>query len=84
MRLRVMLVDDDVPMIKYLVKLVAWETMGMEIVATAHSGKKALQLFREANPDLVITDIGMPQMDGLELAAELKRMKPEIRLLFLT
>ncbi|WP_159886051.1 response regulator transcription factor [Paenibacillus puerhi] len=82
--LKVMLVDDDVPMMKYLKKLVSWGDLDMEIVAMAHSGKKALQLFRKTNPDLVVTDIGMPQMDGLELAAELKRIKPEIRLLFLT
>ncbi|SFK80888.1 two-component system, response regulator YesN [Paenibacillus sp. 1_12] len=82
--LKVMLVDDDVPMMKYLKKLVSWSDLGMEITAMANSGKKALQLFRETNPDLVITDIGMPQMDGLELAAELKRIKPEIRLFFLT
>ncbi|WP_028549755.1 response regulator transcription factor [Paenibacillus sp. UNC451MF] len=82
--LKVMLVDDDVPMIKYLVKLIHWKEQGLEVTATAHSGKKALQLFRETNPDIVITDIGMPQMDGLELAGELKRIKPEIRILFLT
>ncbi|OCT11476.1 hypothetical protein A8709_07350 [Paenibacillus pectinilyticus] len=82
--LKVMLVDDDVPMIKYLTKLISWQTLGLSIVATAHSGKRALQNFRETDPDVVITDIGMPQMDGLELVSELKALKPELQVIFLT
>ncbi|WP_171652114.1 response regulator transcription factor [Paenibacillus foliorum] len=81
---KVMLVDDDVPMIKYLSKLIDWGLLQIEIVAVAHSGKRALQLFRETSPDIVITDIGMPLMDGMELAAEMQKLKPEVRILFLT
>lgn len=81
---KVMLVDDDVPMLKYLSKLIPWNELNTEIVCTAQSGKRALQRFQEASPDLVITDIGMPHMDGLELSAELQKLKPEVRIIFLT
>ncbi|MFH5185898.1 response regulator [Paenibacillus sp. TAB 01] len=81
---KVMLVDDDVPMLKYLSKLISWDGLNAEIVCTAQSGKRALQRFQETSPDLVITDIGMPQMDGLELSAELQKLKPGVRIIFLT
>ncbi|MEC0266084.1 response regulator transcription factor [Paenibacillus anseongense] len=82
--LNVMLVDDDVPMIKYLTKLISWESLGLRLAATANSGESAMQIFHETQLDLVITDIGMPQMDGLELVAQLKALKPELQVVFLT
>lgn len=82
--LKAMLVDDDVPMLKYLAKLVPWRELGLEIVAQAPSAKRALQQFRETAPDLIVTDIGMPGMDGLELAQACKKLNPEVRLIFLT
>ncbi|WP_162990375.1 response regulator transcription factor [Mesobacillus foraminis] len=79
-----MLIDDDVPMIKYLQQLINWEDHGINIVGTSYSSIKALELFKQYKPDLVISDIGLPQMNGLELASELKQIKPDVRLIFLT
>ncbi|TYP74866.1 response regulator [Paenibacillus methanolicus] len=81
---RAMLVDDDAPMLKYLNKLLPWKEMGVTVAATAQSGAKALERFKEETPQLVITDIGMPHMDGLELAAELRAIRPDVRIIFLT
>ncbi len=81
---KVMFVDDDVPMLRYLQKMLDWEKNGCEIVAAAQSSMSALKQFDDAQPDLVITDIGLPQMDGLKLAAEFKSRKPDVRIVFLT
>ncbi|NEW04578.1 response regulator [Paenibacillus sp. SYP-B3998] len=81
---KVMLVDDDVPMMKYVTKLIDWSALQLTLVGSASSGVKALALFHEHRPDLVITDIGMPQMDGIELAAELQKLKPDVKIMFLT
>ncbi len=82
--INIMLVDDDVPMIKYLKQLINWEEHGLNIVGTSYSSIKALELFKQYKPDLVISDIGLPQMNGLELASELKQIKPNVRMIFLT
>jgi two-component system response regulator YesN len=82
--IKVMLVDDDAPMFRFLRSLIPWEEMGLQIIGTAQSGVKALQLFQETIPQLVITDIGMPKMNGIELANQLKQMKPDVRIIFLT
>ncbi|WP_187274148.1 response regulator [Paenibacillus sp. N3.4] len=81
---KVLLVDDDVPMMKYVTKLIDWDSLQLTLSGSASSGVKALALFREHEPDLVITDIGMPQMDGIELAAELQKIKPDVKIIFLT
>src|SRR5574342_656542 len=82
--INIMLVDDDVPMIKYLLKLINWEDHGLNVVGTSYSSIKALEMFKKYKPDLVISDIGLPQMNGLELAEELKQIKPNVRMIFLT
>ncbi len=79
-----MLVDDDVPMIKYLQQLIDWDEHGLNVVGTSYSSVKALEMFKQYKPDLVISDIGLPQMNGLELAAEFKQIKPDVRMIFLT
>jgi len=81
---KVMLIDDDVPMLKYLRQLIDWKELGLQVCGDTYSSVKALQLFRELQPDIVISDIGLPKMNGLELAAEFKRQSPETRIIFLT
>ncbi|MBU5442215.1 response regulator [Paenibacillus sp. MSJ-34] len=84
MTYRMMLVDDDVPMLSYLEQLLPWDELGLRITASACSSVQALRLFKEKDPQLVITDIGLPQMDGVELAMEMKKINPDVRIIFLT
>jgi len=70
---RVLLVDDNAGLLKTL--QVMLEEAG-QIVHTASSGRKALQMLEENPVDLVITDLGMPQMNGWELAEAIKAKAP--------
>lgn len=81
---KVMLVDDDLLMLEDLKKLIDWEKLGFQICGTAENGKQTLELCRRLAPDVVITDIRMPQMDGLELIRNLKTDFPDIQVLLLT
>ncbi|WP_152396909.1 response regulator transcription factor [Paenibacillus guangzhouensis] len=80
---KIMLIDDDVPMLKVLQQMMDWEQLSLSLIGSAYSSVKALQMFKELLPDIVITDIGMPQMDGLQLSAEFKKIKPNVRIIFL-
>lgn len=65
--LRVLLVDDE-PIVKAaLRKIIPWEEEGFEIVGTAGNGQEALRLLLHAPADVIITDLKMPQMDGISL-----------------
>ncbi|MFD2876890.1 response regulator [Paenibacillus rhizoplanae] len=79
-----MLIDDDVPMLEYVEYLLGSLGLDLQLVASAYSSEDALEQFHDVLPDLVIIDIGLPGMDGLELAAAFRITKPEVRLIFLT
>ena len=64
---KVFVVDDDRYIRKGLISLIDWEGCGFEVCAEADNGEDALEYIQEFNPDLVITDIKMPVLDGLEL-----------------
>jgi Response regulator containing CheY-like receiver domain and AraC-type DNA-binding domain len=64
---KVILVDDEMFARKGLVGLIPWENYGFEVVGEAEDGEEALALIEQMKPDLVITDIRMPVLDGLEL-----------------
>lgn len=70
-RHRVILVDDEVYTRKGLIKLIDWEACGFHVVGEADNGEDALELIRSIRPDLVITDIRMPVLDGLGLIRQL-------------
>ena len=69
---KVLLVDDEVFARTGLRGLIPWKRLGFEIVAEAANGEEALQFIREEQPDLVVTDIRMPVLDGLELIRTVK------------
>lgn len=64
---RAILIDDESYTRKGLMKLIDWEACGFRIVGEADNGEDALELIKRVRPDLVITDIRMPVIDGLEL-----------------
>ncbi len=81
---KVMMIDDDMPVLKYLQDLIDWQALGFEVCASTFSSVKALQLFEEHKPDLVITDIGIPQINGIQLAEKFKQDQPDVGIIFLT
>ncbi|MEF2879270.1 MAG: response regulator [Blautia sp.] len=82
--IKIMLVDDEVLALNYLRNLVDWEKLGFEITGCASSGKKALEMYERSRPDVVISDIKMVGMDGLELAMRLKEKDPQLIFLLLS
>jgi two-component system, response regulator YesN len=81
---KVLIVDDDRIIRRGLVTTIPWEKNGFQLVGEAGDGERALQLIREQEPQIVISDIKMPFMDGLELADQVKEGYPAIKFIFLT
>ncbi len=71
--LKVLLVDDEPFIIQGLKVIIDWENEEFEIAGTASNGKEALQFLENENVDLVIADIRMPEMTGLELLETLRK-----------
>ena len=70
---KVILVDDEVEVIDVMKKKIRWNDLGFDVVGSATNGVKALELVEKLQPDVVLTDIKMPYMDGLELARKLNK-----------
>ena len=81
---RVVLVDDERLIVRGLSSVVPWAELGCEVCGTAFDGKSGLELIRSLRPDMVITDIRMPNMDGLTMLAALRSEFPEIQTAVLT
>jgi two-component system, response regulator YesN len=81
---KLLIVDDEVEVRKGIINKVQWEELGYEIVAEGENGKEALELFEKTMPDVVLTDIKMPFMNGLELAAIVKEKYPTTRIIVMT
>ena len=77
----VMLVDDEEDVIRAIVHRIDWEEIGLSVPRYAHNGLEALEMAEEDAPDIVMTDIKMPYMDGLELSRKLKEQYPNIRVI---
>ena len=69
---RVMLVDDEPLVCKGFQKLVNWNACGFEVVATASNGEEAYRMHKEQKFDLIVTDLKMPVMGGLELIRKIR------------
>ena len=82
-RIRVLLAEDQTMVLGALAALLALEE-DIEVVGQARNGKEALTAVLAHNPDVLITDIEMPEMTGLELAAELHSRQLGVRVIILT
>lgn len=74
--MRVLLADDEPLVLIGLQSLLDWKALGYQICGTARNGQTALELIEKNAPDIVIADIKMPRMDGLELARRCHERAP--------
>jgi CheY-like chemotaxis protein len=75
---RILIVDDDAAVRALVAEIL--RSFGHVVIA-AGDGEEGIRLFPEARPDLVITDIVMPEREGLEMMAELHRLQPGVKII---
>ena len=77
---RILVVDDKENMLKLFCRILA----DRYDIATATDGRAGLAAFRQGNFDLVVTDIRMPGMSGMQLLLEVKRLRPDVVVILMT
>lgn len=82
--IKVLVVDDDKLVRKGLISVMPWQEFGMQVVGEANNGEKALELLEVQAVDLVLTDLAMPVMSGIELMRNVRKRFPEIHIVVLT
>ena len=82
--LKIFLAEDEVVIRETIKKMIPWEELGFELVGEAADGEMALPLLLRQKPDLLITDIKMPFMDGLTLARLAKKELPNLKIVILS
>jgi DNA-binding NarL/FixJ family response regulator len=80
---RIVLVEDQAIIREGLRSLLSGEK-DFEIVGEAGNGREALRLVEKIKPDLVVTDLSMPQMDGMDMIATIKKQNPKVKIAALT
>lgn len=84
MRLKALIADDELHILQNLNAVIRWERLDIEVVGLARTGEQALALATEHGPHLVLSDIRMPNMDGLRFVEALKKAQPDVRVLMIT
>ncbi|QYR23013.1 response regulator [Paenibacillus sp. sptzw28] len=82
--IEILLVDDESYVTESLAKTIPWQEIGVTSVYQASSAQEALQILEEQSVDIMVTDIRMPEMDGLTLIATVAERWPHIRSMLLT
>jgi two-component system response regulator YesN len=84
MKTKVVIIDDEALVRRGIVSSIPWHEHDIEVIGERSDGKSGLQLIRETKPDIVITDIRMPNMDGLEMVQFIRSEFPRIKILVLS
>jgi DNA-binding NarL/FixJ family response regulator len=83
-RIRVLLADDQALFVESLRTVIEKSTDDIEVVAVARNGEEAVRLMKETKPDLVVMDVRMPVMDGVEATGRILAAVPDARIMMLT
>ncbi len=81
---KVLIVDDDFLVRTYLKQMINWEAQGFYIVGDAKNGREALEILQSSGADILIADVSMPIMDGIELTRQVKKISPRTHILILS
>jgi two-component system, response regulator YesN len=82
--IRVLVVDDDKLVRKGLISAMPWQDFGMQVVGEASNGEKALEFLVSQSVDLLLTDLAMPVMSGIELMRAVRKRYPRLHMVVLT
>jgi two-component system response regulator YesN len=80
----ILLVDDEKLELDAIARYIRWEDMGISVIGTARNGREGLRMQEELKPDIVLTDVRMPIMDGLEFARKAKQFDKNVKIVFLS
>lgn len=81
---KVVIIDDEPIIVEGISRIISWDQFDCRIVATANDGKEGADIIREYHPNIVISDIAMPDLDGLTMIAGLKSEFPDMEISILT
>ena len=81
---RVVIIDDEPIIVEGLSKIIDWSKWDCCVTGTAYDGKAGMQLIREVKPHIIITDISMPELNGLNMVAGIKSEFPDAQITILT
>lgn len=82
--MKVLIVDDDYIIIKGLEKLIDWDKLNMEIFAVARDGQEALSILEKTPVDIVITDVNMPQLSGIDFVKKAREVQMYFQLIIIS
>lgn len=82
--MKVMLVEDEALILQGLQAILDWEKLGLTVIHTAINGEEALKCWDREPVDIVVTDIEMPRMGGLELLKQIREKDARVRFIILT
>ena len=83
-RYTVVVADDETELREAVCQMIRWEDIGFRLVGSAGNGLDALQLVEQLQPDLLLSDIRMPFISGLELARQVRELRPMTHIAFLS
>ncbi|CAH0120140.1 MULTISPECIES: response regulator [unclassified Paenibacillus] len=82
--LSALIVDDEILSVKMLEHILDWESLGIRIIGTAHNGLEALNQCYKQTPNIIITDIKMPQLNGLDFIRKIREVNPETEFILIS
>ncbi|WP_461810389.1 response regulator transcription factor [Faecalimonas sp.] len=80
----VIIADDEEEIRRSLIRKIDWENIGFKVIGEAANGEDALELVEKLEPDLLLTDVKMPFISGIELARQVREIRPTIQIAFLS
>lgn len=83
-RYKIFVIDDEPMITKGLKELVPWDEINCEVSGSAKNGEEGLKLIKENTPDIVISDIRMPKLSGLEMIEALRDVSSDMKFIILT
>ena len=81
---KVMIVEDEELILQGIKNIVHWNELELQLFHMAHSGQEALEMWKKEPVDIIITDIEMPEMSGLELLKKIRSEEELVRFIILT
>ncbi len=80
----VLLVDDCSADIEGLIETIDWKGLNCHVTATARDGSEGIEMAKELRPDIIITDVSMPKLDGIAMTKEIRSFMPQVSFIYIS